>query len=108
MVVGGVGKDARVMGRTQQAHNKMAEELQRVNSDLATALKGLQEVRSAVQTCRQDTRCVLYARLAVPLRSGLCHWCANTYVYVAHRPNVSVLLLCMHCRGLLPVRTYHE
>ena len=51
MVVGGAGKDARVLGRTQQAHNKMAEELQRVNSDLATALKGLQEVRSAVQTC---------------------------------------------------------
>ena len=51
MVVGGAGKDARVLGRTQQAHNKMVEELQRVNSDLATALKGLQEVRSAVQTC---------------------------------------------------------
>ena len=48
MVVGGAGKEAKVLGRTQQAHNKMAEELQRVNSDLATALKGLQEVRSAV------------------------------------------------------------
>ncbi len=50
MVVGGAGKEAKVLGRTQQAHNKMAEELQRVNSDLATALKGLQEVRSALQT----------------------------------------------------------
>ena len=39
------GQDARAMVRTQQAHNKMAEELERVNSDLATALKGLQEVR---------------------------------------------------------------
>ncbi len=39
-----VTKDAKEMGRTHAAHTKMAEELERVNSDLATALKGLQEV----------------------------------------------------------------
>ncbi len=39
-----VRKDPKEVGRTQQAHNKMAEELNRVNSDLAVALKGLQEV----------------------------------------------------------------
>ena len=39
-----VRKDPKEVGRTQQAHNKMAEELSRVNSDLAVALKGLQEV----------------------------------------------------------------
>ena len=42
MVVG--TKDVKEMGRAQAAHTKMAEELERVNSDLATALKGLQEV----------------------------------------------------------------
>ena len=35
-----VTKDA----KSQQATNKMREELERVNSDLATAMKGLQEV----------------------------------------------------------------
>ena len=30
--------------KSQQATNKMREELERVNSDLATAMKGLQEV----------------------------------------------------------------
>lgn len=39
-----VTKDVKEMGRAQAAHTKMAEELERVNSDLATALKGLQEV----------------------------------------------------------------
>lgn len=34
------------LGEIQAANSKMAEELEKVNSDLAQALKGLQEVQS--------------------------------------------------------------
>lgn len=34
------------LGEIQAANSKMAEELEKVNSDLAQALKGLQEARS--------------------------------------------------------------
>lgn len=45
-----VTKDA----KSQQATNKMREELERVNSDLATAMKGLQEVSAARSSGLQD------------------------------------------------------
>lgn len=49
-----VTKEAAELGRSQQAANKMAQELERVNSDLATALKGLQEVSLTISgpACR--------------------------------------------------------
>jgi hypothetical protein len=41
------GSGAKV-GNIQIANNKMAEELEKVNSDLAQALRGLQEVREVL------------------------------------------------------------
>lgn len=63
--------------KSQQATNKMREELERVNSDLATAMKGLQEVSAehfwvpGSQSVLAGLGCLLEASM-VPLCDRLC------------------------------------
>ena len=66
--------------KSQQATNKMREELERVNSDLATAMKGLQEVSAELfwvfavsPTMLAGLRCILDALCGLSVRPCLPH-----------------------------------